>query len=223
MKKLSVFTLALLLLVSFAVLPVFAAKGKSVKKTSSKEIVLNAPDLTKGKTVLQAMKDRHSSRDFADKALDAQTLSELLWAAGGITREDGRRTFPTAMNCQEIDIYAFMKDGVYLYVPQDNKLVLIIGGDKRAAAGKQEYAASAAVNLVYVSDMEKMRGSDENQKLLMTAVDLGHISENVYLYCSSEDLACVVRAFVDESEISKLLNLKSTQRVILSQSVGYKK
>lgn len=209
-----------------AVLTVLMIFGMPVlaKDKVAKEIKLDKVDFTKGKTVLQAMKDRHSYREFADKTLDITILSELLWAAGGINREEtGGMTAPTAMNSQEIEIYVFMKEGIYLYRPKEHKLVLILSGDNRAAAGMQDFVAAAAVNLVYVSDLEKIKNGDDNMKMTMAAVDLGHVSENVYLYCSSADLACVVRAYVDAPSISKLLNLKNSQKVILSHSVGYKK
>ncbi|MDR2425619.1 MAG: SagB/ThcOx family dehydrogenase [Endomicrobium sp.] len=222
MKK--AFILTVSLFVAAGIFSAVEAKEKAAKTKSAKEIILQKIDFSKGKTVLQAMKDRHSSREFADRPLDMQALSQLLWAAGGINREDsGGRTAPTAMNCQEIEVYAFLKDGVYLYAPKENKLILVIEGDKRAVAGVQSFVAEAAVNLVYVSDMEKMKGEDEEHKMMMIAVDTGHVSENVYLYCASVDLACVVRAYVDAGAISKLLNLKDSQKVILSQSVGYKK
>jgi nitroreductase len=222
MKKILTFTLALF--ISFAAGSTGLAKEKSVKNAAKKEIILEKIDFTKGKTVLQALKDRHSSRDFSGRQLDITALSELLWAAGGINREpSGGKTAPTAMNGQETDIYAFLPDGVYLYMPKEHKLVLAVNGDNRAASGLQDYAAGAAVNLVYVSDLAKMKGGDDNQNMLMAAVDVGHVSENVYLYCSSAGLACVVRAYVDAPSISKLLNLKNSQKVILAQSVGYKK
>ncbi|MDR1195495.1 MAG: SagB/ThcOx family dehydrogenase [Endomicrobium sp.] len=222
MKK--IFVLALSLFAAVSAFSAVEAKEKNVKNKPAKEIVLQKADFSKGKTVLQAMLDRHSSREFSDRQLDIRTLSELLWAAGGINREDtGGMTAPTAMNYKEITIYAFLKDGVYLYEPKENKLVLAVEGDKRAAAGMQDFVAGAAVNLVYVSDMAKMKGDDDDRNMTMTAVDVGHVSENVYLYCASEDLACVTRAFIDAGAISKLLNLKESQKVILSQSAGYKK
>lgn len=222
MKKTLV--LALALFISAAGASVAAAKEKSVKSPSGKEIVLEKVDFTKGKTVLQAMKDRRSAREFSDKQLDIKTLSELLWAAGGINRDEtGGRTAPTAMNSQETEIYAFLKDGIYLYMPKEHKLVLAASGDHRAAAGMQDYVAGAAVNLVYVSDLEKIKSGDDDMKMLMAAVDVGHVSENVYLYCASAELACVVRAYVDGPAVSKLLNLKNSQKVILSHSIGYKK
>ena len=68
-----------------------------------------------------------------------------------------------------------------------------------------------------------MKGGDNEQNMMMAAVDAGHVSENVYLYCASADLACVVMAYIDGQALSKLLNLKKSQKVIVSQSVGYKK
>lgn len=221
MKKSAVLSMVLFLVVLSAV-PAFC-KEKEVKIKMGKDIVLEQVDHSKGKPLMQTLKDRRSAKEFADRSLDMPTLSELLWAAGGITREDGRRTNPTAMNSQEIDIYVFMKEGVYLYDAKENTLKFVLKGDKRAETGKQDYVASAAVNLVYVSNLDKMKGEDANQKMLMSAIDLGHISQSVYLYCASAELSCVVRGYVDGAAVSKLLNLQESAKVIISQSVGYSK
>ena len=218
-------TFVLAISLCFAVIAAAPAFGKEKgeKIKMGKDIVLNQIDYSKGKPFMQALKDRRSHKDFADKSLDIQTLSELLWVAGGITREDGRLTNPTAMDCREIEIYVFVKEGVYLYNAKENVLKFVLKGDNRAAAGMQEYVASAAVNLVYVSNLDKMKGEDLNQKMLMTAVNLGHISQSVYLYCSSAELGCVIRAYIDGPAISKLLNLNESQKVLISQSAGYVK
>ena len=225
MKRTVFFSLSLLAAAGLFCAAGAKDKGYNKSGKSPKEIVLQKIDFSKGKTILQAVKDRRSEREFADKKLDMRLLSELLWAAGGINREEsGGRTAPTAMNSRETDVYAFMREGAYLYVPAEHKLVLVADGDVRSAAGLQDYVAQAAVNLVYVSDLSRMKGgSDYPQKLLMAAVDVGHVSENVYLYCSSADLACVTRAYLDEAVIAKLLKLKDSQKVILSQSAGYRK
>lgn len=185
-------------------------------------ILLNKVDFSKGKTLMQSLKDRQSSRNFVDKELGIDTLSELIFAAGGVTREDGKRTFPTAMNSLEVDIYVFMEKGVFIYQPAENRLKMISYTDQRADTGMQEFVAKASVNLVYVSDLSKMKGGDEKQKELMAAIDAGHISQNVYLYCASAGLGCVVRGSVDSGKILKILNLDSkNNRVFLAQSVGY--
>lgn len=75
--------------------------GNSIAQEFSK---LPPPDTTGGLPLMQALKERKSVRSFADKPIPQQTLSNLLWAAFGINRPDGRRTAPSAMNWQEIDI-----------------------------------------------------------------------------------------------------------------------
>lgn len=219
MKRIFVFAVSVF--ISLAVLsnPLIA----NDKKVNKNDIQLEEVDYSKGKPFLQTLKERKSTRTFLDKELDLTTLSELLWSAGGISREGGYRTFPSAMNAQEIDIYVFTKKGIYLYIPSENLLKFIMEGDKRADTGMQSFAADAAVNLVYSIDLSKMRGNDENQKMLMSAIDLGHVSQNVYLYCASAELACVVRGSVNGKALEKLLNLKDSQKIILAQSVGYKK
>ena len=69
-----------------------------------KVIKLNAPDKARGTAVMKAFSDRHSDREYAAKELSAQDLSDLLWAANGINRTDGKRTAPSALNKQDIDV-----------------------------------------------------------------------------------------------------------------------
>ena len=72
---------------------------------------------------MKALSDRHSDREYADKELSLQDLSDLLWAANGINRPDGKRTAPSALNKQDIDIYVIMKEGAYLYDTKTNSLL----------------------------------------------------------------------------------------------------
>jgi nitroreductase len=96
-----------------------------------KTIKLNDPGKTRGLPVMQAFALRASVRDWSDKDLSLQDLSDLLWAADGINRPDGRRTAPSAMNAQDVDIYVFMKDGAYKYDAAGQALIPIIAGDYR--------------------------------------------------------------------------------------------
>jgi nitroreductase len=175
-----------------------------------------------GKPLMQALKERRTVRDFSPKPLPEQLLSDLLWAADGINRPDGHRTAPSAMNMQEIDIYVAKADGLYLYNAKDNSLLQVAAGDIRASTGKQDFVKSAPVNLVYVADEEKM-GDDPSRNSKWADADAGIIAENVYLFCSSEGLATVVRGMFDEAQLSKAMKLKPTQRIMLTQTVGYPK
>ncbi len=187
------------------------------------EIVLARPDLNSGKPLMTALNERSSHREFSDRELSTEHLSGLLWAACGINRsESGKRTAPSAMNWQDVQVYVFLKSGIYLYKEADHKLELIKAGDHRAAAGSQDFVATAPVNLVYVSDYSRMTKASEEDKEFYSGISTGFISQNVYLYCASEDLNTVVRAYVDRDALHELMGLKSEQHVVVGQTVGYR-
>ena len=173
---------------------------------------------------MQVLKDRQSSREFSSEILPVQVLSDLLWAAFGINHpESGKRTAPTAMNKQEIDIYVSMKEGLYLYNAKVHTLEPVIVEDIRAFTGGQSFVKDAPVNLVFVADFSKMGDGSEEQKTFYSATDTGFISQNVYLYCASQGLVTVVRGWVDKAALEKKMGLRSDQKVILAQTVGYPK
>lgn len=182
---------------------------------------LPKPKTEGGMGLMDALKNRHTSRAFADKKLPDQVLSSLLWAACGVNREDGKRTAPTAMNCQEIDVYVAAADGVWLFDPKAHDLKLIDGNDFRALTGKQDFVKSAPVNLVFVADFAKMGKASDADKVLYSATDTGFVSQNVYLFCASEGLATVVRGNVDRPVLAKAMGLRDDQHIILTQTVGY--
>ena len=187
-------------------------------------IKLPSPQTEIGKPLMQALKLRASTRNFDTKELSLQELSNLLWAAYGINRpESGKRTVPSAMNWQEYDIYVVLKNGAYLYNAKENELKLITKGDIREYCGVQDFVKTAPLNLVYVADFSRVSRVNEDDKLIFVAADCGFIAQNVYLYCASEGLACVVRGIVNKEKLPEALKLNSNQKVILAQTVGYPK
>jgi nitroreductase len=188
-----------------------------------KPIQLSKPQ-TAGNPLMQLLAKRSSSREFSSEPLPVKILSNMLWAASGINRpESGKRTAPTAINRQEIDIYVATAAGLYLYDAKANLLKPILAGDIRGVTGTQGYVKEAAVNLIYVADYSKMSSSSDEAKIMYAAADTGFISENVYLYCASEGLSTVVRAAIDKPALAKAMGLRPDQRIILAQSVGYPK
>jgi len=182
---------------------------------------LPPPQTDGGRPLMQVLKERKSTREFGPGTLSPQTLSNLLWAAFGINRPDGRRTAPSAMNWQEVSIYVATPEGVYVYDAKANALTAVLAGDFRAATGTQPFVKDAAVNLIYISDLST--ASDAAEAEMYTAADVGFIAQNVYLYCASEGLVTVVRATIDRPALAKTLNLRPQQKIILAQSVGYPK
>jgi nitroreductase len=184
-------------------------------------INLPAPRITGGKPLMEALKARKSTREFAPDKLPQQTLSNLLWAAWGINRENGSRTAPSASNRQELEIYVVMADGAYLYDAKANVLKPAVSGDLRKVTGTVPFVADAPLNLVYVADFAKLPGTDENNKNATSNANTGFIAQNVYLFCASEGLGTVVRGSVPKPELSKALKLRPDQRITLAQTVGY--
>jgi len=189
-----------------------------------KSIQLPVPQKDIGKPLMQVLNSRQSTRSFTTKQLPMQEVSNLLWSAFGINRTDeGKRTAPSARNWQDIDIYAFIPEGVYIYNAKDNKLEQVTSSDLRSMAGVQDFVKTAPLNLVYVSDQSKMGKSSNEEKMMYSGADAGFIAQNVYLYCASQDLGVVVRAMVDKKALSEKLNLKPEQVIVLAQTIGYKK
>jgi SagB-type dehydrogenase family enzyme len=184
---------------------------------------LPQPQTSGGKPLMQVLKDRRSTREFSNQKLSPQMLSNLLWAAFGINRPDGKRTAPSAMNWQEIDIYVATQEGLYIYDAKANALNLVLAQDVRAATGTQSFVKDAPVNLVYVADLGKTGKVGVVERMLLTAADTGVIAQNVYLFCASEGLATVVRASIDSEALARLMKLRPDQKIMLAQTVGYPK
>jgi len=177
---------------------------------------LPEPRKSGGMPLMEALNARQTQRAFSTQPLSDQPLSDLLWAACGINRENGKRTAPSARNAQEISIYAALPSGLYLYNAQQNSLQQILEQDIRAQTGKQPFVKTAPVCLIYVSDYDRMKNESE----FYSAVDTGYISQNVYLFCASEGLNTVVLGSVDKPALQTAMKLKPSQHVILTQPVG---
>lgn len=188
---------------------------------NAQETKLIQPDKTRGLSIMQALSERKSSREFSEKMLSEKDLSDLLWAAIGQNRDDGKLTAPTAVNKQEIRLFVFTADGVSEYLPHKHVLRHVADGDQRGiVAGRQEFAKEAPVSLVLVADMDKF-GSSDDRAIMMVSVDAGIACQNINLFCAATGLATVPRATMDSEAIQKLLGLSKNQIPIMNNPVGY--
>ena len=189
------------------------------------DIPLPAPDKTGGKPLMQTLNERKSTYSFTSDNLTMQQLSDLLWAGWGINRPaDKKRTAPSSRNLREIDIYVALTGGLYLYDAELNILKQIHARDIRKHCETQDFVADAPVNLVFVADMAKL-GKKEGRKisdsdLLRSWANTGFIAQNIYLYCASENLGCIIRAMISRGELASKMGLRSNQVIILSQTIG---
>ena len=190
----------------------------------AQDVKLPAPDKNVKMTLMDALQQRASVREYSDKAIDDATLSQVLWAACGINRPDSKRiTAPSAINAQDIQVYVVRQDGAYLYLPESHSLRKVSDKDLRKdVAGFQEFAATAPVSLVLVSDRAKFgnhnRGADK-----LSAMDSGYVSENICLICTALGLATVPRASMNDEVLRTELGLTQQQITLLNHPIGWRK
>lgn len=215
MKKKCSITVAMFILSFLSITTTLTGQSEVIK--------LPPPQKTGGLPLMEALSQRKTQRQFSTKPLPEQTLSNLLWAADGVNRPDGKRTAPSARNYQEINIYVALKKGLFLYDPKNNTLVMKRKKDIRETVGVQKFTQVAPVGLIYVSDLKKLGKLNAEDQIFYSATDTGFISQNVYLFCASEKLATVVMGWVDKPALKKEMELSDEQMIVLSQAVGFPK
>jgi len=188
-----------------------------VNTMNAQNITLPPPQKEGGKPLMEALNERKSNRTFSEQKLSERELSNLLWAANGINREDGRRTAPSARNCQEIEIYVVMPDATYLYDYKEHQLTFVKKGDFRTLA-TNEFAHKVPVLLVFVANYDKMNNMSDDAKELYGATDCGNVSQNVYLYCASVGLNTVAVGSLNREKAKEEFGFNG--KAILAQPVG---
>ena len=190
---------------------------------ADKVVKLPKPNLNRAGTVMKALSERQSTREYASKALSLADLSDLLWAANGINRpESGKRTAPSALNKQDVDVYVILPEGSYVYDAKNHQLNLVSEGDHRDAfAGGQTFVKAAPVSLVLVSDVSFFGDAQKPQNQVVGAMDVGIVSQNISLFCANAKLATVPRGSMDATQLKKVLKLKDSQIPMLNHPVGY--
>ena len=173
------------------------------------------PDTKGGKPLMQALNERATNRSFTAKPLSDKLLGDLLWAAYGVNRPNGKRTIPTAQNRQDLEIYVLRSDGAWLYDAPKHSLEQVSSSDLRKLLAGQGFIRDAPVGLVYVTDTQK------NGKELYAAMHAGSAYQNVGLFCASVGLHNVVRASYDADVLSAGLGLPDSKRILITQTIGW--
>mgnify|MGYP002622714994 CR=1 FL=1 len=198
----------------------------SVSAVFAEDVALPEPEKSGGIGVLDAVASRQSARDFVDEEITLQQLSNLLWVAGGVNREDGKLTYATAMNLQDMIIFVFTREAAYRYNPQAHSLTLIANGDYRKLTGGQPFVARAAVDLLYIQDAGKWetmnRPAPPEVILNCGFAHAGLSMQGVYLYAASVGWGARTRMNFDREGLTKLLGLTEKHNFTLMQCVGPK-
>lgn len=240
MNKKSKYILALLAVAVLAGAIVYAIlSSQNMKKESAitmrnelETIKLPEPRFESEISVEEALRARRSIRDYKSEPLTLDEVSQLLWAAQGITSEKGSRAAPSAGALYPLEIYvaiqnvASLSSGVYKYKPHSHELARIIEGDKRMelynAALDQSAIKDAAlalvISVVYERTTEKYGKRGERYAHLET----GHAAQNIYLQAVALNLGTVVIGAFDDSEVKKIMNMQDEEQPLYIMPVGRK-
>ena len=209
-----------------------------MKSAGLKTIKLNEPNKERGFPFMETLSVRASAREWSDRDLSLQDLSDLLWAANGINRPDEKKyTASSAQNAHDVDIYLFMKEGVYLYDADDHALQPVLAGDFRSqimmtppprpkdAGGPPPPPppppSNPPIQIILVSDVSRFRFGPPELKPEWGAIDAGIVSQNISLFCAATGLKTRPRASMDKEKITTLLKLNDAQCVFLNHPIGY--
>jgi len=177
---------------------------------------------------MKALEQRRTKRKWKQLDLTYQEISNLLWAACGVTyketkRSKSRRTAPSACNSQEIKVYIALCNGLFLYDEKNHQLIKVLSEDIRKDIGTQKMMRSAPVGLIYVSDYSRLKAfyfKNDNLKWFTSTADTGFISQNVYLYSAAANLNTVVLGLVDREKLHDIMGLEDYEKIVYTQVVG---
>lgn len=200
MKNFLMFVLCLVSLMQFSL--------KAMAETTASDIKLPAPNITGGMPIMDAFKNRQTNVKFAKNAIPLQMLSDLLWAADGENRPDGKRTAPSASNAQVLTVYAALADRIYKYDPKTHSLIAFSKEDVRPIVGNYPLILMYSANLT-------------RQSKYLASVDCGFVGQNVYLYSAANGLNTIFLYNVNSIALNNQLELKMGEEVLFAQAVGF--
>lgn len=196
-----------------------------------KVIPLPSPSFEGRMSVEEALFRRRSIRDYSDEEISLKDLSQLLWAAQGITSKEGKRTAPSAGMTYPIEVYVLvrrvegLKKGVYHYSPYNHSLSLIKAGDfsssLASAALNQRWVKEASLNLIVAADFSRTMGRYGERGERYVYLEAGHVGQNVYLQATALNLGCVVVGAFNDDEVQEVLSIPRNHRPIYIIPVGH--
>jgi len=202
--------------------------GGTVRGEDMNEIRLPKPRTKGVVSVEEAIQKRRSVRSFSAKEVSLEDISQLLWAAQGITDERrGFRSVPSAGAIYPLEVYLVKSDGVFRYDPPTHSLCPISRGNAKGelalACLGQRYVADASIDIVIAADYAKAVSKYGTRGTRYTDMEAGHAAQNVFLVAAVLGLDSVpIGAFADET-VSRLLRLPDGVKPLYILPVGYKK
>ena len=205
-------------------------ENKNTPGYESEIIKLPEPRYDSETSIEKALLERRSVRDYKDEPLTLIEVSQLLWAAQGITDPGGFRTAPSAGALYPLELYVVagnvndLPDGIYKYKPHGHELARVVEGDKRTelcnAALDQPPVKDAAAVIVFSAVYERTTGKYGERGIRYVHIEAGHAAQNIYLQAVSLNLGTVVIGAFDDEEVKKVLNTGDEEQPLYIMPVG---
>jgi len=194
----------------------------SNQSTIDKKIIkLPEPNYKLNVPLMQVLRNRQSKRNMSDKKLSYQELSNLLWAACGVSREGGERTAPLLWNFY---LYVALESGIYKYDAENHQLNRVVAEDIRNKITYQDFAHIAPAIFMYGLDRSEMTQNwveSTGGKDFFVGTQVGVVAQNAYLYAAANDLNTVAMSWFDKDHVNNKLGLSGSKSIYLVQPIGY--
>lgn len=232
MRKQSIFISGITLLAVVVTWPYGSKSELRSAEIAHKIIRLPAPKTDGETSVEKALRERRSIRQFKRQPLSLAEVSQLLWAAQGITGSGGVRTAPSAGALYPLELYLVagsvegLTEGVYKYRPDGHELIRSVDGDKRielsrAALGQTSVRDAGAV-LLLTAVYERTKARYGERGILYVHIEIGHVGQNVCLQAVALKLGAAVIGAFDDSQVKRIANLAPKEEPLYLIAIGKK-
>ncbi|HVM95862.1 MAG TPA: SagB/ThcOx family dehydrogenase [Candidatus Acidoferrales bacterium] len=201
--------------------PLTQAQNALTTATATDTISLPAPTTTGGMALTDALAKRRSTRAFTATALTQPEISQLFWAAQGITDDKGHRTAPSARAKYYLTLYVATADGLFQYLPEGHKLRKLNSTDLRSKLSPQPSVSAAPAVFIITGDYT--RANDMPQAQRWVDLEAGHATQNLLLQATALNLAGVSAGGIDPAEIMKIASLPKSSEPIYLVPIGHAK
>jgi len=205
-------------------------RDQDIGMESGSEIELPNPRYRSDVSLEEVLLKRRSVRDYTDEPLTLQEVSQLLWAAQGITDPRGFRTSPSAGATYPLETYLVagnvdgLAPGLYRYVPGRHVIVKLMDGDLRSQLSKaalgQECVKRGAIDIVFTAIYERTTWRYGRRGIRYVHIEIGHAAQNVYLQAAALNLGTVAVGAFHDNKVRKILNLPKGEEPLYIMPVG---
>jgi SagB-type dehydrogenase family enzyme len=234
LNKILLTILTVFLIISFVLYYNWVSEKSAGSPLITNEIKIKLPEprYKSNVSVEETLLKRRSIREYASEPLKLQEVSQLLWAAQGITDPRGLRTAPSAGALYPLNVYLVvgnvvnLTEGLYKYLPETHEILKVIDGDMkrelaRAAMG-QSSVENAPIDIVITAVYETTTGKYREKGIRYVHIEVGHTAQNLCLQATAMGLGIVTVGGFDDSEVKEVLNLSESEQPLYIIPIGRK-